>query len=200
MKRSERHKIKKDEFSTFMISFIKAVSPYWRELAVTLVIVLVVLIAGFSYKAYMLSREKKANFLIGKYIASGKEPVLEKFPTPFPQMKALIKAAKLADEKKNDKAIETIRNTPHKGILRNYLYFMEGELLAEKGNCEEAIKVWQKVNNEDEDFPYDALLAHMGRCQFKLGKEKEAISSYNQLISLYPDSPYIREAKYKSGL
>lgn len=199
MKRSERHRIKKDEFSTFMVSFIKALSPYWKEIAVTITAVIVILIVGFSYKAYVSSKIKKANYLLGRYINSGKKVDLAKYPVPFPQIEAILKAEKLADEDKYDEAIKVLKGVQPKGIMREYIYFMEGELLSEKGDCEGAIKVWQKVSSDAKDFPYDALLAHMGRCQFRLGKIKEARATYNQIISLFPNSPYVKEAKYKTG-
>lgn len=199
MKRSERHKIKKDEFSTFMVSFIKALSPYWKEIAVTITAIIVILIVGFSYKAYVSSKIRKANYLLGKYINSGKKVELKKYPVPFPQIEAILKAAKLAARDKFDEAIEVLKEVQPKGIMKDYIYFMEGELLSEKGDCEGAIKVWRKVSSDSNDFPYDALLVNMGRCQFRLGKTKEAIATYNQIISLFPNSPYIKEAEYKTG-
>ncbi len=199
MKRKERHNIKKDEFSSFMVSFMKAAHPYWKEISITLVIILVVLISGISYKSYVNSKIGRANFILEKLVSSGEEGNLKKFPSPFPKMEIMIKAEKLADSGKIKEAIKLIKHSTHKGILSNYLYFMEGELLYEKGDCKDAIESWKKANRDDENFPYDALLAHMGRCQFELGKERDAISTYNQIIDLFPNSPYVKEAQYKVG-
>ncbi len=198
MKRTERHKIKRSEFSTFMVAFLKKLKPYWKEVTAAVVVFFTVLIGGLSYKAYINSKIEKANYSLGQVVFFNKDVSLKSFPSPFPQIGALLKARKLADAQKYSEAISTLSSVASKGRMGDFILFAEGNIYYEQGKCEKAIEIWKKIQ-ADEDFPYDAVLAYMGRCYRNLGKEKQASSVFNQLLSLYKNSPFAAEANFRTG-
>ncbi len=199
MKRSERHKIKRDDFSTFMVSFLKRLKPYWREISIALAVGLIALIGWFSYRAYMNSRIEKANLALGQIIYYGKDADLSSYPEPFPAMGGMLKASRLADRGNFKEALNLLEGTKPAGRMKNYVFFARGGLHYEMNDCQKAIENWKKIDQEDENFPYDAALAFMGRCYKILGKEKEASAMFNQILTLYKNSPYAAEANFKRG-
>ncbi len=198
MKRTERHKIKRDDFSTFMISFIKKLKPYWKEVTAAVVVFLVIVVGGLSYKAYLNSKIEKANYDLSQLLFFHREVKLSSYPQPFPQMGALLRAEALADRRKYKDALSLLSEAPLKGRMKNFLLFAEGNIFYEQNKCDKALEVWKKIQPDD-DFPYDAALAYMGRCYKNLGKEKESSAAYNQLLNLYKNSPFSAEANFKAG-
>ncbi len=199
MKRSERHKIKRDDFSTFMVSFLKKLKPYWKEISLAVAVVLIALIGWFSYRAYMNSKIEKANFYLAQAVYYNKDVDLSSFPDPIPMAGEILKAKKMADKGKFKEAISLLSKVRPSGRMKSYGLFALGSLYYETNDCQKAIETWKKIDQEDENFPYDAVLAFMGRCYKNLGKKKEASAMFNQILSLYKNSPYSAEANFRRG-
>ncbi len=199
MKRSERHKIKRDDFSTFMVSFLRKLKPYWKEISLGVAVLLIALIGWLSYRAYMNSRIEKANFYLGQSVYYNKDVDLSSFPDPIPTAGKILEAKKMADRGKFKEAISFLSKAKPSGRMKSYLLFSLGSLYYETNDCGKAIEMWNKISQEDENFPYDAALAFMGRCYKNLGKEKQASATFNQILSLYKNSPYAAEANFRRG-
>lgn len=73
---------------------------------------------------------------------------------------------------------------PGSHLLDGLLVLKKGDLLANQGQCQEAIQVWKEVvGRKDLDYLHDASRLKMGLCFEKLSQSDEAEKVYNEVIA-----------------
>lgn len=65
-----------------------------------------------------------------------------------------------------------------------------------RGKCEEALALYQAISDDGRGLlPREEGMLGMARCQEALGRKDEALALYRRLMSEFPDSEYMAEAR-----
>ena len=84
------------------------------------------------------------------------------------------------------------------------LFKNAGELF-DQGLFDQALEVYEKIissddiNSDEDKSIYEKAHYEIGRCNMKLGKPKEAISSFNTVIKNFPDSINVKNSFFYVG-
>ncbi|HEX4926211.1 MAG TPA: tetratricopeptide repeat protein [Bdellovibrionales bacterium] len=106
----------------------------------------------------------------------------------------------LLDEKKTDEAVQLFEKNkePSRGqslLLGAYLS-QKGKVLAQKGDCESAVREWERViNNPNLSIWHGDSLVKAGVCYEKLNKKDKAVELYKKAVASHGETDAGRAAK-----
>jgi predicted negative regulator of RcsB-dependent stress response len=104
---------------------------------------------------------------------------------------------------KNDEALKTLEDFTKRFAREETLVPLALQKMAgiqiRKGNTAEALKTLDRIAAAPGDMLKDVVLVEKARILEKEGKKGEAAALYKELTEKYPASPYIEEAKGKTG-
>ncbi|MBI5847073.1 MAG: tetratricopeptide repeat protein [Nitrospirae bacterium] len=155
-----------------------------------------------AYKAYYNIYQKTP--LAGQDKA---QKALELFQQAYEKKKSprvlLFIADAYAEMAKYDEALKTLDEFTQRFVREEALiplaYQKMVVLQLKKGSRDEALKTLDRISAAPGDMLKDFALIQKARMLEQDGKKDEAIVKYKELAAKYPQSPYVEEAKTKSG-
>ncbi len=135
------------------------------------------------------------------------EKALDLFQQAYEKNKSprilLFIADSYSEMAKYDEAIKTLDEFISRFVKEEALmplaYQKMVNLQLRKGNREEALKALDRIASSEGDMFKDFALLQQARLLEQDGKKEEAAVKYRELADKYPQSPYVEEAKTKSG-
>lgn len=186
MKRTERHKLKENEFARTVEHAREVLTARGRDITTALVVLIVAIVAIGGYTAWRSSQQAKANGMLASALAVFETPVVPPAPPapgsapPLPQPGTFqTEEAKL--NAALPKFTETANRYPRTAAGVTARYYAAG-ILASLGRFAEAEQQYQQVIDKAGSTIYGAT-ARLGLAdaQVAQGKYDSAITVYTEL-------------------
>lgn len=204
-----------DEFITFTQKSILFLKDHFKKITAVSIIVLLIIVSIFIYFKWEGKKELEAqkvfNQAIDIYRVAGSQrsgeslekeykkaleklnEVISRFPKTSSGKIALIYKGnihlKLGEF---EEAIKSYNEFLKKGINEKIyrVFALEGLGYAYEGkkDYKNAIEAFGKITEIGEEFEIANAYLHLGRCEEKLGKNREALENYKKYLSLSPKS------------
>src|SRR5437763_11827228 len=189
MKRTDRHKLKENEFAQTMARTREMVNERPREIATVAIGVLVVALAAGGFAAWKASRDAKGNILLASALAVAEAPVVTP-PPPAPGSAPPVQppGSFRTERERLEAAAPLLQRAADAypdsdaGITARYRLAAS---LAELGRYTEAEQRYQEVARKagaKSIYRYTARLG-VGEAQLALGKGDAAVATFRELAS-----------------
>ncbi|RLA80141.1 MAG: hypothetical protein DRG36_03820 [Deltaproteobacteria bacterium] len=202
-RRLPRKKIKEpDEFRTWGSRALDYVIAHRRAFTAVAVIVAAIVVSSVIWIRYQQRREERAYALLSEGIEgvhsekeiSEKIAPFDKLLKEYPGSRAstfalLYRANLLIDEGKGKEAEADIERLLRREVppsIRVLALSTMGEILFREKKWERSRDYFQKALGMGEEWPRSYLLLKIASCEERMGKKKEALSHYKELLKTNP--------------
>jgi len=181
LRSSERHQLKQDQFAAKTQETLDWASQHQNSLTYATIILAVIALLGIGGFYYQQKREQAASALLSQGIEQFTSPLLPAGTPPAPGQPSFTSAKDRA-KAASDRFVEVSQKYTHTdaSTLAKYFLGLAAEDMNDKGKAEAYFKDVAGSGNKDTAALAKAALASLYHDE---GKDADAISLYNELIS-----------------